>query len=81
MSDGNHPADPTDPRPVRRTLKLRRETIDHLRDDLFNLQDVSLWTCAGDRTPTSEPDPAFIEIDDVRIQVHIDIHDGTSDLG
>ncbi|MXP20163.1 hypothetical protein GIY30_02100 [Gordonia sp. HNM0687] len=65
--------------PVRRKLKLRRETLDHLRDDLFNLQDVSLWTCAGDRIPTIGSDPALVEIDDVHIQVHIDVYDGSHD--
>lgn len=67
--------------PVRRKLKLRRETIEYLRDDLFNLQDVSLWTCAGDQIPRENGDPAYVEIDGVRVEVHINVHEKPRDQG
>lgn len=67
--------------PVRRTLRLRKETVEHLRDDLFNLQAESLWTCPGDRIPREDPGPAYVEIDGVRVEVHIDVRDSSRDQG
>jgi hypothetical protein len=67
------------PEPVRRKLKLRRETIEHLREDLFNLQAESLWTCPGDRIPREDPEPTYINIDGVRVEVHIDVSETPRD--
>jgi hypothetical protein len=67
------------PEPVRRKLKLRRETIEHLREDLFNLQAESLWTCPGDRIPREDPGPTYINIDGVRVEVHIDVSETPRD--
>ena len=67
------------PEPVRGRLKLRRETIEHLREDLFNLQAESLWTCPGDRIPRLDPEPTYVQIDGVRVEVHIDVHESPRD--
>ncbi|MFD0360903.1 hypothetical protein ACFQZZ_05505 [Nocardia sp. GCM10030253] len=67
------------PEPVRRKLKLRRETIEHLRDDLFNLQAESLWTCPGDRIPRDDPETTYFQVDGVRVEVHIDVHETPRD--
>lgn len=75
MSDSAEESSYSESQGVRRRLKLRQETIEHLRDDLFNLQADSLWTCPGDRVPELNPEPTYIQIDGVRVEVHIDVHE------
>ncbi len=65
-------ADSIQPPPAKRKLKLRRETLQLLSEDLLNLQAESLWTCPGDQLPEREPE-TYIEFDGVRVEVHIDV--------
>ncbi len=65
--------------PVTRKLKLRRETVRNLTEDLLSSQaDVSLWTCA-DPQQAGEPETTYVEIDAVRIDVHIEVHPAPRD--
>lgn len=58
---------------VRRKLKLRRETVQNLTEDLLSSQGHSLWTCDRPAKP-GEPETTYMEIDAVRVEVHIDVH-------
>lgn len=78
MSDSAQPGS-AQPEPVRGKLKLRKETIEHLREDLFNLQADSLWTCPGDRIPRADPEPTYVQIEGVRVEVHIDVQGNPRD--
>ena len=60
--------DSKQPSPAKQKLKLRRETLQHLREDLLNLQAESLWTCPGDRLPEREPE-TFIQFDGEQVEV------------
>lgn len=62
-------ADSVQPTSTKKKLKLRRETLQLLSEDLLNLQAESLWTCPGDALPEREPE-TFIEFDGERAQVY-----------
>lgn len=64
--------------PVRRKLKLRRETVRNLTEDLLSSQGHSLWTCDRPAMP-GEPETTYVEIDAVRIEVYLDVHEKPGD--
>lgn len=59
--------------PVTRKLKLRRETVRNLTEDILSSQAESLWTCPGSEK-LGEPETTYVEIDAVRIDVHVEVH-------
>jgi len=66
--------------PVSRKLKLSRETVRNLTDDILSSQGYSLWTCPDvGLPPRGEPDTTYVEFDAVRVEVHIDVHEKPRD--
>lgn len=57
----------------RRTLRLRRETVRNLTEDLLSSPGYSLWTCPDVGGRPGEPETTYVEIDSVRVEVHIDV--------
>ncbi|MBO3083946.1 hypothetical protein [Cellulomonas fengjieae] len=64
-----------EPEPVASTtrkLKLRRETLRNLTEDILSTAGESLWTCPG-LDPREDPEPTFVQIDAVRVEVHVEV--------
>lgn len=62
------------PAPVSRKLRLRRETVRNLTEDILSSQGHSLWTCDDTRAVPGEPETTYVEID-ARVEIHLDVRE------